>query len=135
MPLSSSDAEYIALSNAVNEVMFVIQFLRSMTILVKYPVTLRVDNIGAIFMASNITTISYTKDVNIRYENLNEYVEDRIIKIIFVKSVDNESNILNNYLSAELHEKHSKKRVDEKVTMFLNSKYLKLKGSVLEMMF
>ena len=53
--LSSSEVEYIILSEA-KEVMFVIQHLGSMKIAVKYPVTVRVENVGAIFMASNITT-------------------------------------------------------------------------------
>ena len=54
--LSSSEVEYIALSEAVKEVMFVAQQFESMQIAVKYPVMVRVDNVGAIFMASNITT-------------------------------------------------------------------------------
>ena len=62
--LSSSEAEYIALSEAVEEVMFVVQLLRSMKILVKYPVMVREDNVGAIFMASNITMICHTKHVD-----------------------------------------------------------------------
>ena len=58
--LSSSEVEYIALSETVKEVMFVIQLLGSMKILVKYPVTDRVGNKGAIFMASNITASDCT---------------------------------------------------------------------------
>ena len=54
--LSSSDVEYIALSEAVKEVMFVVQLLGSMKIAVKYPVTVRVDNICTIFMTSTTTT-------------------------------------------------------------------------------
>ena len=52
--LSSSEAEYITLSEAVKEVMFVVQLLESMQIVVKYPVMVRVDNVGAIFMFSNV---------------------------------------------------------------------------------
>ena len=65
-----------------------------MKIIVKYPVTVRVDNVGAIFMASNITTTCCTKHVDIRYKYVNEYVEDGVVKIVFVKSADNDSNIL-----------------------------------------
>ena len=74
----------------------------------------RVDNIGAIFVASNITTTSHTKHVDIWYKYVNEYVEDGIVKIIFVKSADNDSDILTKNLSTELHEKHVKKTVIEK---------------------
>ena len=45
-------------------------------------------------MASNITTTSCTKHVDIRYNYVNEYVEDEITKIIFAKSAENDGNIL-----------------------------------------
>ena len=50
----SSEVEYIALSEVVEEVIFIVQLLGSMKI-TKYPVMVRVDNLVVIFMASNIT--------------------------------------------------------------------------------
>ena len=91
----------LLLSYFVN-VMVVIQLMGSMKILVEYPVMVRVDNVDAIFMASNITTISCTKHMDIRYKYVNECVEQGIVQIIFVKSADNDSNILTKNLSAEL---------------------------------
>ena len=38
----------------------------------------------AIFMASNITTTCHMKHVDIRYKYVNEYVEDGVVKIVFV---------------------------------------------------
>ena len=61
LTLSSSEAKWVALSEAVKKVMFIIQVLGSMKILVKLPVTVRIDNISIIFMASNITILSCTK--------------------------------------------------------------------------
>ena len=77
--LSSSETEYIALSEAVKKAVFVLQLLGSMKILVKYPVMVRVDNIGAIFMANNIMTTSHTKHMDTRYKYVNEYVDDGIV--------------------------------------------------------
>ena len=111
--LFSSEAEYIALSEAVKEVMFLVQLLGSMEIVVKCPVTVIVGNVGAIFMASNITTTCHTKHVDIRYKYVNEYVEDGVVQIVFVKSADNDSDILSKNLSAEPHEKHSKKMIEK----------------------
>ena len=54
--MANIQVEYVALSKAVKEVMFVAQLLESMQIVSKYSVTVRVDNVGAIFMANNITT-------------------------------------------------------------------------------
>ena len=64
--LSSSEAEWIALSEATKEIMFIINLLESMKIKVKLPVIIYVDNTGAIFMGSNVTTTSHTKCVDIR---------------------------------------------------------------------
>ena len=74
--------------------MFVFMLLGIMKISVKYPITVRVDNLGAIFMASNITTTSCTKHMDIRYKYVNKYVEDVVVKMIVVKSADNDSDIL-----------------------------------------
>ena len=79
-----------------------------MKILVKLPVMVRVDNIEAIFLASNITTISCTKHIDARYKYVHEYMEDGVLNIIFVKSAENDSNVLTKMLSAELHKKNSK---------------------------
>jgi hypothetical protein len=53
--LSSSEAEYVALSEAAKELKFVAQTLESIGIKAKYPITVFVDNVGAIFMAENVT--------------------------------------------------------------------------------
>ena len=52
--------------------------------------------------------------MDIRYKYVNKYVEDRVVKIIYVKSADNSSDILTKNLSAELHEKPLRKMVGEK---------------------
>ena len=58
--------------------------LGSTKISVKLQVMIRVDNVGAIFMASTITITSYNKHIDIRCMYVNEYVEDRIEKIFFL---------------------------------------------------
>ena len=52
---------------------------------------IRVDNLGAIFMAGIITAARHVKHVDIRYTYGNKYVEDRIAKIVLVKSVGYDS--------------------------------------------
>ena len=70
--LSSSEAAWEALSEAIKEVMFVIQLLRCMKISVQLQAMAWVNNVDTIFIASNITT----KYVNIRYKYVNVYVKD-----------------------------------------------------------
>ena len=68
MSLSSSEAEWMTLSEAIKEVMFIVKLLQTMNISVKLLVTIRVDNVGAMFMAGNVTVASYTKHVDIIYK-------------------------------------------------------------------
>ena len=109
--LSSTEAEWVALSEAVKEIIFVLQLLESLEIKVELPIIVRIDNVGAIFMSGNKTTTSRAKHVDIRTKYVNEYCEDGKIKIIFVKSVDNDSNICTKNLGGDFFEKHSKKLV------------------------
>ena len=71
MTLLSSEAKLVALSKAVKEVMFMIQVARSMKISVKFLVMVSADNVEAIFMTSNITTVLHTKHVGTRYKYVN----------------------------------------------------------------
>ena len=96
--------------------------MRSMKISMKLPVMVRVGNVVTIFMASNVTTTSHTKHKDIRYKYVNKYVEGRVVKIIFVESADNKSNILTKNLIAYLHEKHSEKMVGKKLKDVLSFK-------------
>jgi len=52
----SSEAEFVALSEATKGIKFIIQVLLSIGIEVEMPVIVRVDNVGAIFMAKNVST-------------------------------------------------------------------------------
>ena len=65
-------------------------------------------------MVQNVTTTSRTKHVDIRYKFVNEYVEDGTVKIIFVKSKENDADIFTKNLNGELHAKHSSKFVKKK---------------------
>ena len=111
MMLSSSEEEWVALSEVIKEVMLVSQLLTSMKIQVQYPIIVCVDNVGAIFMAQNITTSSRTKHVDILYKYVNEFIEDGVVKIIFVKSKENDADLFTKNLSGELHSMHSSKLV------------------------
>ena len=105
--LSSCEAEWIALSEAVKDVIFLLHLCEAMFITIKLPVTVRVDNVGAIFMTENVTTSNNTRHVDIRSRWLKEYCENGTVKIIFVRSENNVSDIVTENLSGPLHSKHA----------------------------
>jgi hypothetical protein len=112
--LSSSEAEYYALSEAVKEVRFIYQLLKEMGFEVELPITVRVDNIGAIFMAENMQVSQRTKHIDTRLRFVNQYVDDGFIKIKFVGTNENDADLFTKNLGKDAHERHGGKLVEEK---------------------
>ena len=57
-------------------------------------------------MVENVTTSQRTKHVNIRYHFVREFVEDGIIKIIFIKSAENKADGFTKNVSGGVYENH-----------------------------
>ena len=106
--LSSSEAEFVALSEAVKEIKFIVQVLESIGVKVKFPIIVRIDNVGAIFMAENVTNSQRTKHVDIRYHFVREFVEDGYIRIIFVRTDDNRADLFTKNVNSGIYRRHSK---------------------------
>jgi hypothetical protein len=104
--LSSSEAEITACSEAAKEIKFAVYVIESMGIKVKLPVVIRVDNVGAIYMAENAAVSQRTKHVDLRTKFLTQYIEDGFIKIVFVRSEDNISDFLTKNVTGEIYEDH-----------------------------
>ena len=51
--LSTTEAEYVAVSEVVKEIKCLYQLLMSMGIKVPLPIKIKVDNVGAIWLANN----------------------------------------------------------------------------------
>jgi hypothetical protein len=104
--LSSSEAEYYALSEAAKDVKFVAQILSSIGIEFKQPIIINVDNVGAMFIAENASATSKTKHIDIRYHFVREFIMEGFMKIIFVKSEDNKADGFTKNVSGDIYEKH-----------------------------
>ena len=83
----------MALAEVVKELKFIVQLLQTMNIEVELPITLHVDNVGAIWLSNYCTTSDRTKHIDIRTSFVKEYQEDGKIIIKFVKSEENEAGI------------------------------------------
>ena len=113
--LSTTEAEYMALSEVVTELKFIVQLLQTMNIEVELPIALYVDNVGAIWLSNNRTTSDRTKHIDIRTSFVKEYQVDGNIIIKFVKSEDNEANTFTKNTTNVIFQNHEKKIVWDKV--------------------
>jgi hypothetical protein len=107
--LSTTEAEYVAISEVTKEIMFAKQVISTANIEVKLPIGIQVDNIGAIYLTSNYTTGQNTKHVDIRYHYVRELIESGVLQVNFVRSNDNESDIMTKNTTRDLFEKHQNK--------------------------
>ena len=92
--LSSTEAEYAALSMCAAECKFVNMLVDEMTKGQILPYVIHEDNMGAIFMINNPQVGQSTKHIDIRYHFSKELVEEGKLKIEYVNSPFNYADIM-----------------------------------------
>ena len=111
-------AEYVAVSELWMEILFVRQILKFLGEKVNYPIIMNVDNQGAVFLAQNDRASIRTCHINVRYHFVREYMENRMVKIMFVRSEENNLDVFTKNLMREIFCRHNEKflvEVDDKV--------------------
>ncbi len=68
---------------SAKEIKFVYQVLLSLGVKVETPIIVRVDNVGAIFIAENVAASHQTKHIDVRYRFVQEVVLGGFLKIFF----------------------------------------------------
>ncbi len=88
--LSSSEAEYIGLSEACKEIMYLRQLLASVdeNFDLNQPSELQGDNQGALAIAVDPISHDKVKHIDIRYHFIREQVEDGVVKLKYVPTED-----------------------------------------------
>ena len=110
--LSSTEAEYVAVSEVCAEIIFIKYILEFLDVGIEYPITVNCDNVGAIFLAYNNKNSQRTKHVDTRAHYVRQYVEDGTVKIIFVKSEMNSADVYTKNVSGNLFELHGTKHLE-----------------------
>ena len=107
--LSTSEAEYVALGDAVKELLFLIHVWRFMLpskVMPCFPVF--EDNQGAVQLAQNPITNSNSKHLDVRHHFLRDLVRQRDIKVVQVPSEFQHADILTKALAFDLFAFHRK---------------------------
>jgi hypothetical protein len=66
----------------------------------------RTDNIGAMFMEENASSGIRTRQIDSRYHFIREHVEDSFIKIVFVKTDKNYSDLFTKNVNKDTYKKY-----------------------------
>ena len=109
--LSTTEAEYVACSEVLKEVIFILQLLRHLQVKVQLPIQVHVDKIGEIFLAENQNSSDRIKHVDTRYHFVRQYIRDGTVLIEFFRSCDNDSDIFTKNTTSEIHHRHGEKLI------------------------
>ncbi len=92
---STSEAEYIALSAAAQESLWIRQLLANLNVNVDEPVTLYEDNQSAICMSKNPLFQGRSKHIDIKYHFVRDQVEKKTITVRYLLRVFQRNNLRN----------------------------------------
>ena len=107
--MSSTDAEYVAVSELLKSIKFVVKLLGELGINVELPIKIYMDNLGAIHLVNNRKTGNRTKHIDITHHFIREYIEDGVVEIVFVRSEENDSDVFTKNPSREISKRHKSK--------------------------
>ena len=98
--LSTSEAEYIALSSATQEAVWLRRLLSELGAPVS-SVTMMEDNQGAIALAKNPIAHARTKHIDIRYHYIREAVQDGLVELQYCPTKEMVADLLTKPLPKE----------------------------------
>ena len=96
--LSSTEAEYVAMSHCATEMMFVRNLLMDIGF-DKVGMVMREDNASAMFLAKNMATGNRKNHIDTCCHYVRELVERKLLEIVFVMSRNNLADLLTKNLS------------------------------------
>ena len=112
--LSSAEAEFYALSEAVKEIPFIVNVLEFVGIKVKKPIDVYVDNVGAIYMSKSQVGSSRTRHMDTRFYYVTDYQEAGVINVKFVRSELNVADIATKNVTADIQNRHVDRLIADK---------------------
>jgi len=103
--LSSTEAEYISTSTAIQEAIHLRKLLSDLGHTQKHPTTIYVDNQGAIKIANNPIANRRTKHIDVRYHYTREKIEQKEIKLEYLPTTEMLADILTKPVGKNIHRK------------------------------
>jgi hypothetical protein len=79
---NTTEAEYMAMTDAANQAMWYRSFLKELGYTVDEPIPIHGDNKGAINLALNPVTGRRSKHIDIKHHVIREYIEETKISLI-----------------------------------------------------
>ena len=105
--LSSTEAEYVVLSEAMREALWLKSLYEELGFIQKDPVLVLGNNDGSIAMAKNLQFHKWSKHIAIHWHFVWEKYHEKVIEIIDVRDPQNTADILTKALTPDVHSRHT----------------------------
>ena len=79
--MSTTETEYIAVSEACKEAIWLARLVRDLSIIVEMP-TLHCDSQSAIILAKNLVFHAKTKHIDVKYHFIRDMLEDKLLELV-----------------------------------------------------
>ena len=99
--LSTTEAEYVALSAATQEVVWLSRLLTYIKAPLQRPILIKEDNQGTIAVARNPVSHKRTKNIDIKFHHVREALEDEIIDLMHCPTEQMTADILTKPLARQ----------------------------------
>ena len=106
--LSTTEAEVIAVVKCVQEMLYVMKLIESLRLEVKKPMMVNTDNKGAVNLINGWSVGGGTKHMDCHIMYLRELKEERIIRVQWISTKDNCSDIYTKNCDKKTFKKHVK---------------------------
>ena len=107
MTLSVTEAELVAATNCVQDMLYIRKIIESIGLKVKLPMILHVDNKGAKDLMNNWSVGGRTRHVEVRYHFLRELKEQNIVRIKWISTHANCADLFTKNLTGPVFTKHN----------------------------
>jgi len=104
--VSSAEAEYIAISEAVKELKHMLQLLTGLNFKVSLPMCVRTDSQPAMAIAKSIAVNPKTKHIDVRFHFVRDLHREGLIEFEYISTHENTADMLTKHLPANKFEKH-----------------------------
>ena len=102
MATATCGAEYMALSLAVKELVWIYMLLKTLGLNIEKPCVVYEDNRSTIKISENVTALRRSKHIDIRHHFLREHIDNGLIKLIPVATADQLADVMTKVLGKEL---------------------------------
>ena len=101
--LSTTEAEYMALTDAGNQATWYQSFYSELGYNVEDPILLHGDNKGSVDLASNPVTGRRSKHIQLKHHKIREYVQNNVVDLVRTKTEDMVADGLTKSLAKSRH--------------------------------